>query len=334
MDGGRRTSSAVAATLAVRAGPSPYRRSSPPMLSPASYQRIRFTGRPSARASVAGQANAEPADEATLRAARTARHAEPTLGPSEQRLVAGALKSAGLDAAAYRTGPFRRRVPAVLRALRASSWEDAIELVSGDPEAAARALGALLIGHTEPFRDSDTFEQLRVDVLPGLAAGRTGLRVWSVGCSGGLELISAALLLAERGILSGSELRGSDCRAAAIAAARSGAAMRLTASLPAQFEDLRQHLAGAEFGAAIARTSWVVEDALTAEIEASAWNLVFCRNLAIYLDVQSSQRLWARLVAALAPGGVLVTGRAERPPAPLPLVRLAKSIYRLEGGTP
>ena len=41
-----------------------------------------------------------------------------------------------------------------------------------------------------------------------------------------------------------------------------------------------------------------------------------------------------KAVAALAPGGVLVTGRAERPPAHLPLERLAKSIYRLEGGSP
>jgi chemotaxis methyl-accepting protein methylase len=224
-------------------------------------------------------------------------------------------------------------MPAVLRALRAGTLGHAAERVATQPALAERALETLLIGHTESFRDADTFEDLRTLILPPLAAGRSGLRAWSVGCSKGVELQSAALLLAERGILAGSVLRGSDCRAAAIAAAQTGSTLRLLASLPAQFDSLRRFV-DADFGAAIAAVSWVVEDALSADYAKSSWDLVFCRNLAIYLDAQSSQRLWARLVAALAPGGVLVTGRAERPPANLPLARLAKCIYQLEGGSP
>jgi chemotaxis methyl-accepting protein methylase len=300
------------------------------MLSPESYRRLRFEGRPgrdaaddaiSCRTSGARRPHATPA-----------RRDEPPLNAAEARLVDAALAVAGLDPAAYRTGPFRRRLPAVLRALRETSVTVAGNRAVAEPALAERALDALLIGHTEPFRDADAFAHLRSAVLPQLAAERAGLRVWSVGCSGGVELLSAALLLAERGLLAGSTLRGSDCRAAAIAAAQSGAVLPLLSKLPAQFDDLRLLAARSDFGAAIASVGWVVEDALTAEPGESAWDLVFCRNLAIYLDAQSSQRLWARLVAALAPGGVLVTGRAERPPAHLPLGRLAKCIYRLEGG--
>jgi chemotaxis protein methyltransferase CheR len=303
------------------------------VLTPASYERLRFEGRPSGRARGVAPAEALLEREPETKSPPRPRRVEPTLTPEEQRLIAAAMRSAGLEPAAYRAGPFHRRLPAVLRALRATTMKQAHERAAADPAAAARALETLLIGHTEPFRDADTFQRIRADVLPALSAGRPGLRVWSVGCSGGVELLSAALLLAERGILPGSELRGSDCRAAAVASARSGAMLRLMATLPAEFANLRPYFAAPAFGAAIARVNWVVEDALAAEFENSSWNLVFCRNLAIYLDAQSSQRLWARLVAALAPGGVLVTGRAERPPAHLPLARLAKSIYRLEGGT-
>jgi chemotaxis protein methyltransferase CheR len=309
------------------------------MLSPASYQFLRFEGRPGTRP--AGEVAPPVATDAPDAArapgrpsARTARapRVEPELSPEEQRLLDAAFDRAGLDAAAYRTGPFRRRMPAVLRAIRAPSADQAAARLAAQPALAERALDALLIGHTEPFRDADTFQDLRRRVLPELATGGRGLRVWSVGCSGGVELLSAALLLDELGVLQKSTLRGSDIRAGAIAIARSGSVLQLMATLPDQFNDLRPRIARAEFGAAIASAGWVNENALTADTAESAWDVVFCRNLAIYLDAQSSQRLWSRLVAALVPGGVLVTGRAERPPASLPLARLAKCIYRLEGG--
>lgn len=305
------------------------------MLSPASYQLLRFQGRP-VRRDVAAGADQQPSGRAVPQqgcAAAPLRRPEPELADDERRLVTAILAAAGLDEARYRNGPFRRRMPAVLRALRASSAAAAADRVACDGAHAQRALDALLIGHTEPFRDAETFDELRRQVLPALCQGRTGLRVWSVGCSTGVELLSMALLLAERGVLAGSLLQGSDCRPAAIAAARWHAVPRLLEALPREFDELRPLAFHAEFGAAVASTNWVVEDAIAAEPAPGGWDLVFCRNLAIYLDAQASHRLWARLVAALAPGGVLVTGRAERPPATLPLARLAKCIHRLEGGT-
>jgi chemotaxis methyl-accepting protein methylase len=306
------------------------------MLSPASYELLRFQGRPERSDAAAGAHERPPSERPVLKASGASapsRRAEPELADDERRLVTAILAAAGLDAAPYRSGPFRRRMPAVLRALRAGSAAAAVDTVARDPAQAQRALETLLIGHTEPFRDADTFNELRRQVLPPLCEGRTALQAWSVGCSSGVELLSTALLLAERGVLAGSVLQGSDCRAAAIASAKSHAVLRLLGALPREFDDLRPLAAHAEFGAAVASIVWVVEDATTAAPALNRWDLVFCRNLAIYFDVQSSQRLWARLVAALAPGGVLVTGRAERPPATLPLVRLAKCIYRLEGGT-
>lgn len=303
------------------------------MLTPESYRRIRFEGRPAAPPALAPPELPMPSPVSRPpRAAppRTSRP-EPALTEDERRLIAVVLDAAGLDVAHYRTGPFRRRLPAVLRALRVTNAAEAARRVATNPAHAHRALETLLIGHTEPFRDPDTFLDLRASVLPELLAGREGLRVWSVGCSAGIELLSAALLLAERGVLAACRLRGSDCRPEAIRAARTKAATPVLLALPARFNDLRLLAEDSGFGAAIAQVDWVEEDALSAESSPGKWDLVFCRNLAIYLDPESSQRLWARLVAALAPGGVLVTGRAERPPATLPLVRLAKCIYRLEG---
>jgi chemotaxis protein methyltransferase CheR len=58
------------------------------------------------------------------------------------------------------------------------------------------------------------------------------------------------------------------------------------------------------------------------------WDLIFCCNVLIYLRPDSEDRVWRSFPARLSPGGVLVTGRAEKPPADLPLLRLHPSLYR------
>ena len=62
------------------------------------------------------------------------------------------------------------------------------------------------------------------------------------------------------------------------------------------------------------RTRWVQADA-TRRVLAGPWDVILCRNLAIYLTPSASAALFTRLAAALVPGGHLVVGKAERPPA-------------------
>ncbi len=47
--------------------------------------------------------------------------------------------------------------------------------------------------------------------------------------------------------------------------------------------------------------------------EPGAWDLILCRNVAIYLSAGASTRLWQNIAKSLRPGGVLVPGKAERP---------------------
>lgn len=294
------------------------------MLSDLSYQQLRFAGRP--------RRSMDPPRTATGPDHRLHQEREsPPLAADEARLVQSVLASVGVDAAAYRAAPLRRRIPAVLRAMRAATPDRATDTLTGnDGSLADRALNSLLIGHTEAFRDAEPFDELRQRVLPELTSGGVGLRVWSVGCSRGMELLSVALLLAERGVLAGSRLRGSDCRPAAIEAARSQGVACLASDVDARLPELAGELRSAEFADAAARIEWCVEDAL-AEGEGGPWDLILCRNLAIYLEAAAARRLWQRLVAALARRGVLVTGKAERPAAHLPLTRLAKCIYQRDG---
>ena len=46
-----------------------------------------------------------------------------------------------------------------------------------------------------------------------------------------------------------------------------------------------------------------------------SYDLIFCRNVAIYFDDDLQQRLWERLIAQLRPGGWLCMGHSERLPS-------------------
>jgi len=76
-----------------------------------------------------------------------------------------------------------------------------------------------------------------------------------------------------------------------------------------------------------AAATWRRADLLSAP-EPGAWDLVLCRNLAIYLQPEATAALWASLAAAVRPGGALVLGKAERPVGVAGLVPDGPCIYR------
>ncbi len=252
---------------------------------------------------------------------------------SEERLdefVAWVLMRSGLKVSAYRTHPLHRRLPACLRQLKVPSTAAARELLESRPALLQVALNAFLIGVTEFFREPAVFDQLQTYLQKLAAQRRRPLRVWSAACSTGAELYSVAILLAEAGLLEQSLLLGTDCRPDAVAEARRpqfdlpqwNAAE--TARRSKYFEPIGQRWRPIE--AVRQRTHWKVAD-LLAGMEAGPWDIVLWRNAAIYLKPQVAEATWRGLASTLEPSGLLVTGKAERPPRDLGLAPLGRCLY-------
>ena len=253
-------------------------------------------------------------------------------GPAPGGLPAFVLREAGLDPEVYRAGPLERRIAACLRALRAESEPSARLRLNASPVLVDRAVSTLLIGVSGFFRDSPVFEAIERTVIPSLARRPGRLRIWSIGCSSGAELYSVAVLLAEAGELERADLFGTDCRADAVALARAGV-----------FTD--EEVAGIENDALRSRylerirggwrvveplrraTDWKVSD-VTRERAEGPWDLVLCRNLFIYLQSATTDAILRGIRARLRPGGFLVVGKAERPPASLNFTAVVRCVYR------
>jgi len=262
-----------------------------------------------------------------------------TAGSSAEQAFGGGalarwvLAKAGLEAAHYRVRPLSRRSAACLRALRVPSEEAARTLLERQPALLDTALDSLLLGVTEFFRDPPVFEVLR-GRLPALAASTAGsrsLRIWSLSCSIGCELYSIGILLAEAGLLAGTDLLGTDCRKQPLVQAREGLYPQ---TLVAAIEP---GLRARHFDAAgdcrrvreplRSQVQWRQEDLFARDTAAEEWDMIFWRNTAIYLDPAAASSVWSRLARALRPGGLLVTGKAERPGPVGHLRRVAASVY-------
>jgi chemotaxis methyl-accepting protein methylase len=318
------------------------------------YRHVIFTTPPVRRAlNLGGATINSPASKASNVAAQT--DDPPECNDEHDAFFAWIFLEAGLSARHYRPVSLRRRLPACLRALRVDDVTQARRLLRRHPQFIPVAVGALLLGVTEFFRDAPVFDTIERE-LPALLAAADAdvadpgrrVRVWSAGCSDGAELYSVAILLAERDALHRCELLGTDCRPEAITTAAKGAfsptgvrgapsamlerympTLTCPDSLPGS---ANLHRVDARLRAAV---RWLKAD-LLAGPQPGPWDLVLCRNMAMYLQPYAADRLWHGIVSSLRPGGLLALGKAERPSASVAgeLSPVAPCVYRRRYGAP
>ena len=231
------------------------------------------------------------------------------LDPALRRALSAA---AGIDLASYRGDFVRERVR---RALERECVPDVALLVrrlSRDAAARTRFRRSLAISVSGVFRDPDQFELLQRELLPAIVARGGVIRVWSAGSADGSELFSVGVVLDRLGVLDRATLLGSDLLEDNIHVA-------VAASWPAD----------AAAGRVAGRLRFEQRDLLRDGAPPGRWDLVLCRNVAIYLEPGARRELHTVLARALASNGVLLVGRSERiaDAAALGLVRVAPHAY-------
>jgi chemotaxis protein methyltransferase CheR len=246
----------------------------------------------------------------------------------------------GFQGDAYKRGCLRRRIAVRMRAKGAASLEQYTALLDIDPGEYERLVDALTINVTKFYRNRETWDVLAHRVLPALWERRAGsIRCWSVGCASGEEPYTLAILLhelaresARRGMI---RIDATDLDSGALARAESG---EFESSA---FDEMPDPLIARYFGREAPRrldpeiqrlVKFRHHDLLTAAPPAPPYDLILCRNVLIYFDRRTQERVFERFVDALASDGYLVLGKVESLVGParsqLVLEDLRERVYR------
>lgn len=240
--------------------------------------------------------------------------------PALAALMEQISRARGLCCAAYKVGCFRRRLSVRMRARRVTSYQDYATLLAADPAEYDHLLDALTINVTRFYRNPETWDLLAARILPRLWAARGGaVRCWSVGCASGEEPYTLAMLLLEQGRRAGAVpppmwVDATDLDQRVLDQARTGRYPRaLLRDAPPEL--IRRYFDDGDPATVAVPARQLVRfaghDVLRDPPPHPPYDLILCRNVAIYFDRPTQDRLFAGLADALAPDGYLVLGKVE-----------------------
>jgi len=226
----------------------------------------------------------------------------------------------GFDLGLYKDRCIKRRIAIRVRALGLDNAADYLRVLHRDAAEAEALLSALTIHVSQFFRNPSTFALLEKQVLPELfrragSGGRGRLRLWSVGCAGGEEPYSLALLCNDLTVAGVSvSILGTDVSAKILDQARKGIfeAQRLVEVSPGVRERYFS-LEGRHYRLAEHVRNLVMfkQHNIMASQEYPRTDFIMCRNVLIYFSRAEQERILARFAGALPAGGILVLGRSE-----------------------
>ncbi|MCB1758724.1 MAG: protein-glutamate O-methyltransferase [Gammaproteobacteria bacterium] len=222
---------------------------------------------------------------------------------------------------------FYARLSRRVRKLGLRNFSEYCELIKSEPEEieVLELVNAITTNLTSFFREQHHFEELSRRILPELiqrnGESRT-ISIWSAGCSTGEEPYSIAMTIMDA-LQEQREWRlkllATDIDSAVLQRAESGVypAERVQGIPTARLR--RWFLRGTNGRQGMVRVKPELQRSiLFRQLNLlSDWALeqrpdvIFCRNVIIYFDKLSKQRLIERFASALNPGGYLFIGHSE-----------------------
>ena len=189
-----------------------------------------------------------------------------------------------------------------------------------------KIIEAMTTNETLWFRDQSPYTIFDDVFLPELArqlgAGKSKVRIWSAACSTGQEPYSIAMVISEfcrrhsAVSLDQFEIVATDISAEALSVGKLGAydGIAMGRGMADTFRD-RYFKQSGKF--------WIIDGALKKIIDFKVFNLmesfsslgtfdiIFCRNVAIYFSQDFKIELFGKMKRALHPGGMFMLGSSE-----------------------
>lgn len=242
---------------------------------------------------------------------------------SAMNMIAALLEQrAGQQIAANRAWRIETALKPLLRARGLKTLDELVAqlIASRTGELGDQVVDALLNQETSFFRDVAVLDTV-ADAAQALHAARPDrkLRIWSAGCSTGQEPLSLAMLLAERGLMEGSnapEIVATDISPAALNRARAGrySQFEIQRGLPVRRMIRWFDSVGGDWVAKpelVRRVQFRQHNLTGDSAPAGRFDMILCRNVMLYFSVAVRRQVFGVLGTGVRPGGLLVLGAGE-----------------------
>lgn len=222
----------------------------------------------------------------------------------------------------------RSRLTKRLRAMKITQFREYYKYLMDDKsgEELVHMLDAISTNLTSFFREPQHFSFLQETVLPTVTqngkTGKSAVNIWSAGCSSGEEAYTLAICLnefAESNSGSSYRILATDISTRVLSSARNGVyhEAQVRAIAPGVLRKYFQRGQGKWAG--YFRLKPTVRKSIEFErlnlMEpfsfGSKFHVIFCRNVMIYFDKPTQERLVNKYYDCLEPGGYLFIGHSE-----------------------
>jgi len=229
----------------------------------------------------------------------------------------------GHDFSNYKPSTIHRRIERRMAVHQIDSFDGYVKYLQQTPTEVEALFGDLLIGVTNFFRDPEAFQVLEEQAIPKLFENKPAgavVRIWVTACSTGEEAYSIAILLQERMSALKTpytvQIFATDIDSRAIATARAGLypasiAADLTPERLARFFTVEPDGSAYRIHKSTRDLMVFSEQDLIKDPPFSKLDLVTCRNLLIYMNLELQKKLVPLFHYALKPGGLLFLGTSE-----------------------
>lgn len=252
------------------------------------------------------------------------------ISPSELKLISQYVYDiSGIFLDESKSYLFETRLNSIAEELGCASYQDLYNKAKKDTKKTIerQIIDAISTNETLFFRDKGPFELLQYKLLPEIIDKRTpsspslktNIRIWSSAASTGQELYSIAIVIKE--LLPdlskyNISLLGTDISNSAISQASYGKYNKFEIDRGLPSKQLQRYFT--LFG-----DSWKIKDEIRAMVNFKIFNLmlplsslgkfdiIFCRNVAIYFTLQDRKKLFNKIADILADDGYLVIGSTE-----------------------
>ncbi len=250
--------------------------------------------------------------------------------PEELKIITGYIHDiSGIHLDASKKYLLETRLSVIAEEHGCTSYRELYNKAKRDPRKVIekQIIDAISTNETLFFRDNGPFELLRHKILPELIDARTPksprlktpIRIWSAAASTGQEVYSIAIVLKE--LLGDTskyniKLLGTDISDAAIRQASIGKYNKFEIERGLPRDKLNKYFT-------LSGGFWKIKDEIRIMANFRKLNLmlpfaglgkfdiVFCRNVAIYFTLEDRKKLFNKIADILEPDGYLIIGSTE-----------------------